>query len=135
MESHLFWFTDEQWAKIVPHLPTNQPGPQRHDDRRVLSGIVHVLKIGCRWVDCPREYGPAKTIYNRFARWSDRGIWQTIFEVVAAAPEPPAEVALDSSHVKAHRCASGGKGGHRFRRSGSRRAAETARYTRLSTNI
>jgi transposase len=89
MESHLFWFTDEQWAKIEPHLPTNQRGPQRHDDRRIVSGIMHVLKIGCRWVDCPREYGPAKTIYNRFARWSERGIWQTIFEAVAVEPEPP----------------------------------------------
>jgi transposase len=135
MESHLFWFTDEQWAKIAPFLPTNQRGPRRHDDRRILSGIMHVLKIGCRWVDCPREYGPAKTIYNRFARWSERGIWQTIFEVVAAPTEPSEQVALDSSHVKAHRCASGGKGGPSFRRSGSRRAAETARYTRLSTNI
>src|SRR5271168_2780996 len=135
MESHLFWFTDEQWAKIEPHLPTNQPGPRRHDDRRILSGIMHVLKIGCRWVDCPREYGPAKTIYNRFARWSDRGIWQKIFETAAAPSEPPEAVALDSSHVKAHRCASGGKGGPSFRPSGSRRAAETARYTRLSTSI
>ena len=96
---------------------------------------MHVLKIGCRWVDCPREYGPAKTIYNRFARWSERGVWQTIFEAVAVEPEPPEQVALDSSHVKAHRCASGGKGGLSFRRSGSRRAAETARYTRLSTSI
>ncbi len=96
MESHLFWFTDGQWAKIEPHLPTNQPGPQR----RILSGIMHVLKIGCRWVDCQREYGPAKTIYNRFARWSDRGIWQKIFETVAAPSEPPDAVALDSSHVK-----------------------------------
>lgn len=135
MDSHLFWFTDEQWAKIEPHLPKVQPGPHRHDDRRILSGIMHVLKIGCRWVDCPREYGPSKTIYNRFARWSERGIWQKIFETVAAPIDPPGEVALDSSHVKAHRCAGGGKGGPSFRRSGSRRAAETARYTRLSTNI
>jgi transposase len=126
MESHLFWFTDEQWAKIEPRLPTNQPGPQRHDDRRILSGIMHVLKIGCRWVDSPREYGPAKTIYNRFARWSDRGIWQKIFETAAPPSEPPDAVALDSSHVKAHRCASGGKGGPSFRPSGSRRAVETA---------
>jgi hypothetical protein len=43
MESNLFWFSDDQWSKIVPHLPTNQPGPEREDDRRVLSGIMHVL--------------------------------------------------------------------------------------------
>jgi transposase len=128
MESHLFWFSDEQWAKIEPHLPTNRPGPERKDDRLILSGIMHVLKVGCRWVDCPKGYGPHKTIYNRFARWSERGIWQKIFEAVAA----PKQAALDSSHVKVHRCASGGKGGPNFRRSGSRKAAATAKSTRSS---
>ena len=55
MGANLFWFNDEQWAKIVPHLPFNQPGPKRKDDRRILSGIMHVLKIGCRWQDCPKN--------------------------------------------------------------------------------
>ena len=105
MESHLFWFNDEQWAKIEPHLPANQPGPERKDDRLILSGIMHVLKVGCRWVDCPAAYGPHKTIYNRFARWSERGIWQKIFAAVATPSKPPKQAALDSSHVKAHRCA------------------------------
>jgi transposase len=134
MDSNLFWFTDEQWSKVVPHLPTNQPGPERKDDRRILSGIMHVLKIGCRWQDCPKEYGPHKTVYNRFARWSERGVWQKIFECVATPADPPEQVALDSSHVKAHRCAHGGKGGPIFRRSGSRKAVKTARSMRLSTN-
>ena len=57
MESHLFWFNDEQWAMIAPHLPTSQPGPERKDDRLILNGIMHVLKVGCRWVDCPKGYG------------------------------------------------------------------------------
>ncbi len=115
MSADLFWFDDEQWAKVVPHLPTNQRGPERKDDRRILSGIMHVQKVGCRWKDCPSEYGPHKTIYNRFARWSERGIWQNIFTAVAASSDTPGQVALDSSHVKIHRCASGGKGGHRHR--------------------
>jgi transposase len=130
----LFWFSDEEWAKIQPHLPTNQRGPQRHDDRRILSGIMHVQKVGCRWIDCPPEYGPHKTIYNRFARWSVRGIWQNIFAAVAVGPDTPAQVALDSSHVKIHRCASGGKGGRKSRRSASPRAAATARFMRSSTS-
>jgi transposase len=132
MRENLFWFSDEQWAKIKPLLPINQPGPERKDDRRILSGIMHVLKSGCRWVDCPPEYGPPKTIYNRFNRWSGRGIWQSIFEAVAGSPEPPEQVALDSTHVKAHRCAGGGKGGPRNRRLVSPGAAGTARYMRLS---
>jgi transposase len=115
MNGSLFWFSDEEWSKIEAHLPTNQPGPARKDDRRILSGIMHVLKSGCRWQDCPPEYGPHKTIYNRFARWSARGIWQKIFETVAGASATPQCVALDTSHVKVHRCANGGKGGRRRR--------------------
>ena len=113
MNAELFWFNDEQWSKVEPHLPTNQRGPARHDDRRILSGIMYVQKVGCRWKDCPAEYGPHKTIYNRFARWSERGIWQNIFAAVAACSDTPEQVALDGSHVKIHRCASGGKGGRR----------------------
>lgn len=68
----LFWLSDEAWAAIEPHLPKNQPGARRVDDRRVISGILHVLKVGCRWCDCPPDYGPSTTIYNRFNRWSHR---------------------------------------------------------------
>jgi transposase len=113
--SDYFWFNDEEWAKIEPHLPTNQQGPERHDDRRILSGIMHVLQSGCRWKDCPKDYGPHKTIYNRFARWSWRGIWPKIFEAVAADARTPERASLDASHIKVHRCAGGGKGGRRFR--------------------
>lgn len=66
--SRLFWLDDQAWAAIEPHLPKNQPGARRVDDRRVISGILHVLKTGCRWQDCPPEYGPPTTIYNRFNR-------------------------------------------------------------------
>jgi mannitol 2-dehydrogenase len=130
MAGNLFWFNDDQWAKIEPHLPRNQRGPTRKDDRRILSGIMHVLKIGCRWEDCPQDYGPYKTVYNRFARWSERGIWQRIFEAVATPSEPPEQAALDSSHVKVHRCANGGKGGLIIRRSALPRAETTAKYMR-----
>ena len=62
MDAHLIWFPDdEQWGKIEPHLPKAQPRPQRKDDRRILSGMMPVLEVGCRWVDCPKEYGPSKT--------------------------------------------------------------------------
>lgn len=72
--SELFWFSDKQWKRIEPFLPTNTRGMKRVDDRRVLSGIVHVLKSGGRWGDAPSEYGPKKTLYNRFVRWAERGI-------------------------------------------------------------
>jgi transposase len=74
MRSNLFWLNDEQWKRIEPHLPTDVRGVERQDDRRVISGIIHVLKTGCRWCDCPPEYGPYTTIYNRFVRWARRGV-------------------------------------------------------------
>jgi transposase len=77
----------------------------------VISGDVHVLKSGCRWKDAPAEYGPHKTLYNRFVRWREKGVWQAAFTALAAAGGPPAEVLLDSTHIKAHRSAAGGKGG------------------------
>jgi transposase len=125
---------DEQWAKIERKVPMNRPGRKPQNNRRILSGILHVLRSGCRWQDCPPEYGPPTTIYNRFNRWSKRGIWQKIFETVAGAPDPVDEAALDSTHVKAHRCAGGGKGGPANRRSASPEAAATANSTPLSTN-
>lgn len=120
----LFWLSDEAWAVLEPHLPKNQPGKPRVDDRRVISGILHILKTGGRWRDVPPEYGPAKTIYNRYTRWARRGVWQRIFGKVAAAGAVPHELCLDSTHVKAHRSASGGKGGSLPKRSASRAAAE-----------
>jgi transposase len=121
--SNLFWLSDEAWAAIEPHLPKGRPGKPRVDDRRVISGILHVLKTGCRWRDVPAAYGPPTTVYNRYHRWAQRRVWQRIFERMAAAGPVPDELSLDSSHVKAHRSAQGSKGGRGARRS-ARRAAE-----------
>ena len=110
---HLFWLDDETWALIEPHLPTNQPGARRVDDRRVISGIIHVLKTGCRWCDCPSDYGPSTTIYNRYNRWSRRRIWVDILEAVVDVGALSQSAAIDSTYVKAHRSAHGGKGGRR----------------------
>ena len=82
------------------------------DDRRVLSGIVHALRNGGRWADCPREvYGPKKTLYNRFVRWAERGIWERIFSALAGGEDAPDRLFIDSTCIKVHRCAGGGKGG------------------------
>ena len=120
--SRLFWLDDEAWAAIEPHLPKNQPGARRVDDRRVISGILHVLKTGCRWQDCPPEYGPSTTIYNRFNRWSGRQLWSRILDALVAKGVLALSASIDSSYVKAHRSAHGGKGGRR-RKPSARRAA------------
>ena len=107
----LFWLSDEAWAAIEPHLPRNQPGARRVDDRRVISGILHVLKVGCRWCDCPADYGPATTVYNRFNRWSRKGIWQSIYAALTGDRRTHRQLLADSTHIKAHRSAAGAKGG------------------------
>ena len=109
--SNLFWFSDAQWARIAPHLPPNDRGARRVDDRRVLSGIVHVLKSGGRWADAPSDYGQKKTLYNRFVRWAERDVWKVIFSALAGAAGAPDRLMIDSTIVKAHRSAGGAKGG------------------------
>ncbi len=126
--SDCFWLSDEQFGRLAPLLPKDTRGVPRVDDRRVISGIVHVLKSGCRWSDAPEVYGPRKTLYNRFVRWSDKGVWADVFHALAQAGGPPAEVLIDSSAVKAHRCAAGGKGGRAVRRSVGRAAGEPPKY-------
>jgi transposase len=60
-------------AVLEPHVLKNQLGVPRVDDRRVISGILYVLRSGCRWRNCPPEYGPSTTIYNRYDRRSAQG--------------------------------------------------------------
>ena len=129
MNRNHFWLTEDQFARLEALLPTDTRGKPRVDDRRVISGIVHVLKSGGRWVDAPDAYGPRKTLYNRFVRWAAKGVWIDIFHALASAGGPPAQVLIDSSAVKAHRCASGGKGGNKIRRSVDRVVGERRRST------
>ena len=113
--ARLFWLSDEASALIEPHLPRGRPGKPRVDDRRVISGILHVLKVGCRWRDVPPEYGPATTVYNRYNRWSRRGFWRAMLTALAQAGWITETAALDATYVKAHRSAHGGQGGRRRR--------------------
>ena len=75
MNRDCFWLTKDQFARLKPLLPSDTRGKPRVDDRRVISGIVHVLKSGGRWIDAPDVYGPHKTLYNRFVRWAAKGVW------------------------------------------------------------
>ncbi len=129
-----FWLNDEQFGRLAPLLPTDTRGVPRVDDRRVISGIIHVLQSGCRWKDAPARYGPHKTLYNRFVRWARKGVWDGIFTQLAEAGGPPTAVMLDSTHVKAHRSAAGGKGGPTSRRSGGRAADARPRSMPPSTS-
>jgi transposase len=128
-----FWLSDGQWAVIAPHLPMVHSGPVRQDDRRIISGIVHRLREGCRWRALPAEYGPYTTVFGRYNRWSKRGLWQAIFAALAGCAEPPGVAMIDSTAVRAHRAASGAKGGNAAKPSAARAVDARPKSTRLST--
>ena len=99
-----FLLTPAQMRRIRPHFPLSH-GIPRVDDRRVLSGIIFVIKSGLRWRDAPRGYGPHKTLYNRFVRWSRMGVFSQIFAALAGEAGEPDRLIIDSTHLKAHRTA------------------------------
>jgi transposase len=105
-----FDLSDEEWAAIEPLLPAAKQGPARVDDRRVLNGIFYILRTGAPWRDLPERYGPRTTVYNRYNRWAQRGIWKGIFDALAQECDD-ALVFIDASIVRAHRAASGSKRG------------------------
>jgi len=106
-----FDLSDEEWAAIVPSLPKNVRGPRRQDDRRVLNGVFFILRTGAPWRDLPERYGPRTTVYNRYVRWGERGVWKGIFDALAEEVEDSL-LFIDASIVKAHRAASGSKRGN-----------------------
>ena len=96
----------------------------------MISGIVHVLKVGCCWCDCPADYGPSTTIDNRFNRWLHRGFWLKLLDALVYAGVVTKSTAIDSTYIKAQRAAFGGKRGARSRRSAARAVAGRPRSTR-----
>jgi transposase len=130
--------SDVQWAAIEPHLAMVHTGPRRVNERRVISGIVHRFREGCRWRALPPGYGPYTTVFNRWNRWSQRGSWPCIFAALVARADPPQVTLIDSSAVKAHRSAAGAKKGAKAmpatKRSAVRAAGAPPRATRSATS-
>lgn len=108
LSSRNFWLSTKQFNKIKPLLPNKSRGVPRVDDRRVLSGIIFCLQRGYRWSDVPFEYGPAKTLYNRYKRWSQAGVFTHIFETLAQEGIDTRRLMVDASHIKTHRIAANG---------------------------
>jgi len=102
--SELLMLSRAQMRRIEPYFPLPH-GVPRVDDRRILSGIVFVIRNGLRWRDAPAAYGPHKTIYNRFMRWSRLGVFNKIFSALAATSDADDVLMIDATHLKAHRTA------------------------------
>ena len=102
--SDLYWLDDAQMARLEPYFPKSH-GKPRVDDRRVLSGIIFINRNGLRWRDAPKEYGPHKTLYNRWKRWSEKGVFAQIMMGLAAEHGEEKTVMIDATYLKAHRTA------------------------------
>jgi transposase len=100
----LLLLSEAQMRRIEPYFPLSH-GIARVDDRRVISGIIFVIRNGLRWRDAPPGYGPHKTIYNRFVRWSCLGVFNKIFTELARQAGKPSRLMIDATHLKAHRTA------------------------------
>ena len=105
MMSNLYWLTDEQMERLRPFFPKSH-GKPRVDDRRVLSGIIFINRNGLRWCDAPREYGPPKTLYKRWKRWGDMGVFARMMEGLASEGTDQKIIMIDATYLKAHRTAS-----------------------------
>lgn len=109
----LFWLAEAQMERLRPFFPKPR-GRGRVDDRRVLSGIIYIQRNGLMWKDAPAAYGPPKTLYNRWKRWSRMGVFARILLELAAEGQETETLMIDATHLKAHRTAAslkGSKGG------------------------
>jgi putative transposase len=100
----LICLSEAQMRRIEPYFPLSH-GMPRVDDRRVVSGIIFLIRNGLRRRDVPKDYGPHKTIYNRFIRWRRFGVFNRIFAALAAKGGKPDQMMIDATHLKAYRTA------------------------------
>jgi transposase len=110
--------TDAQWERLVPLLPPQKAktGRPAEDHRRILNGILWVIRTGAPWRDLPERYGPWSTVYSRFQRWRQAGIWDRLFAAVQRASDAVGALDweihyVDSTIVRAHQHAAGAKKG------------------------
>lgn len=95
--------TDEMWNKIYPLLPseTGHWGRPYKPHRDIIEGILWILRTGAPWRDLPLEYGPWRTCYTRFNRWTKKGVWNNIWDALKDDIDHE-NYAIDGSYVKAH---------------------------------
>jgi putative transposase len=116
--------SDAQWARIAALVPGKDGDPGRHgrDNRLFVDAVLWVCRTGAPWRDLPGEFGNWNSVFRRFRRWAENGVWSRIFEVLIEDPDLE-HLIIDATIIRAHQHAAGGKGGFKIRRSGARAAA------------
>ena len=118
MDQQRHELTDAQWERLAPLLPPARPtrGRPNHDHRRVVNGMLWRLATGVPWRDLPPQYGPWQTVYSRFRRWQQAGVWERALADLQRQGDAAGNLdwtlhCVDGSVVRAHQHAAGGKGG------------------------
>jgi transposase len=101
-----YWLSERGWQAILPLLPRHRLTASRDDDRRIISGILYMLRSNTRWQDCPSDYGPPTTVYNRWNRWCGRGLWPILFAAIAKS-SPEDVTGIDASAIRPQRAGGG----------------------------
>lgn len=124
---------DEQWTKVEGVLASLRGAGRRgSNDRNFIEAVLWWRRTGVPWRDLPQEFGPWKTVFNRFDRWSKRGKWTRLFDALRTDPDNEWH-SLDSTINRAHQHAAGGKGGRLLRGLVVRAEGSLRRYTWSST--
>ena len=110
--------TESEWLSIEPILPPQRGrrGRPAKCNRTMLNAIIWIMRTGSPWRDLPEYYGPWKSVYTRFSRWSEKGIWEQILNKVSISPDDEYHM-IDSTAVRAHQHAAGAKGGNNIKNS------------------
>ena len=105
--------SDKVWAKLGPLLPGRKGsrGRMAQDNRRFINAVFWILRTGAPWRDLPADYGDWKNTHRRFSRWRDSGVWASILEALASAPDFE-WLSIDATHIKVHPHAAGAPGGN-----------------------
>jgi len=115
---------EQQWDRIAPQLPGKEgdPGATAHDNRLFVEAVLWIARTGAPWRDLPKEFGKWFTVYTRFWRWAQKGVWERVF--LTLSDDPDFEyVLIDATHIRVHQHGTGAKGGRKSRPSASRAAA------------
>jgi transposase len=119
--------SDEHWTRIKDLLPgkPGDPGRSAKDNRLFINAVLWIARTGAPWRDLPERFGPWNSVFQRFNRWADRGVWQRIFE---AWKDPDLErLMLDSTVIRAHQHAAGAAKKKGATKPWAGRAADSAR--------